>query len=57
MTQSFREYHVKSGVNHGPISDNYVFIPNGRAEPAWETVRMEIVEGPLVTEIRQYFYR
>lgn len=57
MTQSFREYHVKSDVNHGPISDNYVFIPNGRAEPAWEAVRMEIVEGPLVTEIRQYFYR
>ena len=30
---------------------------SGRAEPAWEAVRMEIVEGPLVTEIRQYFYR
>ncbi|KAI4572183.1 hypothetical protein MJT46_005251 [Ovis ammon polii x Ovis aries] len=57
VTQSFREYHVKSDVNHGPVSDNYVFTPNGRAEPAWEAVRMEIVEGPLVTEIRQYFYR
>ncbi|XDB51618.1 hypothetical protein AB1E18_005172 [Capra hircus] len=57
VTQSFREYHVKSDVNHGPISDNYVFTPNGRAEPVWEAVRMEIVEGPLVTEIRQYFYR
>ncbi|KAJ1061002.1 hypothetical protein K5549_002289 [Capra hircus] len=50
VTQSFREYHVKSDVNHGPISDNYVFTPNGRAEPAWEA-------GPLVTEIQQYFYR
>uniref|UniRef100_A0A452EN56 Alpha-mannosidase n=1 Tax=Capra hircus TaxID=9925 RepID=A0A452EN56_CAPHI len=57
VTQSFMEYHVKSDVNHGPISDNYVFTPSGKAEPAWEAVRMEIVEGPLVTEIRQYFYR
>ena len=57
VTQSFMEYHVKSDSNHGPISDNYVFTPSGRAEPAWEAVRMEIVEGPLVTEIRQYFYR
>ncbi|XP_070647951.1 epididymis-specific alpha-mannosidase-like [Bos indicus] len=57
VTQSFMEYHVKSDSNHDPISDNYVFTPSGRAEPAWEAVRMEIVEGPLVTEIRQYFYR
>ena len=51
------EYHVKSDVDHGSVSDNYVFTPSGAAEPAWEAVRMEIVEGPLVTEIRQYFYR
>lgn len=57
VTQSFMEYHVKSDVNHGSVSDNYVFTPSGAAEPAWEAVRMEIVEGPLVTEIRQYFYR
>ena len=57
VTQSFMEYHVKSDFHRGPISDNYVFTPGGRAEPAWEAVRMEIVAGPLVTEIRQDFYR
>nr|XP_020766345.1 epididymis-specific alpha-mannosidase-like [Odocoileus virginianus texanus] len=57
VTQSFMEYHVKSDFHRGPISDNYVFTPDGRAEPAWEAVRMEIVAGPLVTEIRQDFYR
>uniref|UniRef100_A0A4W2D2S1 Alpha-mannosidase n=1 Tax=Bos indicus x Bos taurus TaxID=30522 RepID=A0A4W2D2S1_BOBOX len=57
MTQQFMEYHANSDVWQGPISDNYVFTPSGTAEPAWEAVRMEIVEGPLVTEIRQYFYR
>nr|XP_025145440.1 epididymis-specific alpha-mannosidase-like isoform X1 [Bubalus bubalis] len=57
MTQQFMEYHANSDVWQGPVSDNYVFTPSGRAEPAWEAVRMEIVEGPLVTEIRQYFYR
>ena len=57
MTQQFMEYHANSDVWQGPVSDNYVFTPRGRAEPAWEAVRMEIVEGPLVTEIRQYFYR
>ena len=57
MTQQFMEYHANSDVWQGPVSDNYVFTPSGTAEPAWEAVRMEIVEGPLVTEIRQYFYR
>lgn len=57
MTQQFMEYHTNSDVRKGPVSDNYVFTPSGAAEPAWEAVRMEIVEGPLVTEIRQYFYR
>ena len=57
MTQQFKEYHANSDVWELPVSDNYVFTPNGRAEPAWEAVRMEIVAGPLVTEIRQDFYR
>ncbi|XDB51619.1 hypothetical protein AB1E18_005173 [Capra hircus] len=57
MTQQFMEYHTNSDVWKGPVSDNYVFTPSGVAEPAWEAVRMEIMEGPLVTEIRQYFYR
>nr|XP_020766351.1 epididymis-specific alpha-mannosidase-like [Odocoileus virginianus texanus] len=57
VTQTFMEYHAKSDFDQGPISDNYVFRPSGRAKPAWEAVRMEIVAGPLVTEIRQDFYR
>ena len=57
MTQQFMEYHANSDVWELPVSDNYVFTPNGRAEPAWEAVRMEIVAGPLVSEIRQDFYR
>ncbi|KAB0343916.1 hypothetical protein FD754_020842 [Muntiacus muntjak] len=57
VTQSFMEYHAKSDFDQGPISDNYVFRPSGRAKPAWEAVRMEIVAGPLMTEIRQEFYR
>nr|XP_020766350.1 epididymis-specific alpha-mannosidase isoform X2 [Odocoileus virginianus texanus] len=57
VTQQFMEYHVNSHFNQDQISDNYVFTPDGRAEPAWEAVRMEIVAGPLVTEIRQDFYR
>ncbi|XP_010852848.1 PREDICTED: epididymis-specific alpha-mannosidase-like [Bison bison bison] len=57
VTQQFMEYHANSDVWQGPVSDNYVFTPSGTAEPAWEAVRMEIVEGPLVTEIRQYFHR
>ncbi|XP_061001133.1 epididymis-specific alpha-mannosidase-like isoform X2 [Dama dama] len=57
VTQQFMEYHVNSHFNQDQISDNYVFRPDGRAEPVWEAVRMEIMAGPLVTEIRQYFYR
>ena len=57
VTQTFMEYHSKSDFDQGPISDNYVFRPSSRAKPAWEAVRMEIVAGPLVTEIRQDFYR
>ncbi|XP_043762816.1 epididymis-specific alpha-mannosidase-like [Cervus elaphus] len=57
VTQTFMEYHAKSDFDQGPISDNYVFRPSGKAKPAWEAVRMEIVAGPLVTEIRQDFYR
>ncbi|XP_057560639.1 epididymis-specific alpha-mannosidase [Hippopotamus amphibius kiboko] len=57
VTQEFMEYDVNGDVYHGSISDNYVFTPNGNAKPAWEAVGMEIVEGQLLTEIRQYFYR
>ncbi|OWK13760.1 hypothetical protein Celaphus_00017261, partial [Cervus elaphus hippelaphus] len=57
MTQQFMEYHANSDVWKLPVSDNYVFTPSGKAKPAWEAVRMEIVAGPLVTEIRQDFYR
>lgn len=51
------EYEVNSDEDQGPISDNYVFTSNETAKPVWETVGMEIVQGELVTEIRQYFYR
>ncbi|CAN0481931.1 unnamed protein product [Rangifer tarandus platyrhynchus] len=57
MTQRFMEYHAITDFSKGPFADNYVFRPSGRAEPAWEAVRMGIVAGPLVTEIRQDFYR
>ena len=51
------EYEANGDEDQGPISDNYVFTSNETAKPAWETVGMEIVEGELLTEIRQYFYR
>ncbi|XP_072802621.1 epididymis-specific alpha-mannosidase-like [Vicugna pacos] len=57
VTQEFMEYHVNGEEEDGLISDNYVFMPKGAAEPAWEAVGMEIVEGRLMTEIRQFFYR
>ncbi|XP_032350065.1 epididymis-specific alpha-mannosidase-like, partial [Camelus ferus] len=57
VTQEFMEYHVNGDEEDGLISDNYVFTPKGAAEPAWEAVGMEIVEGRLMTEIRQFFYR
>ncbi|XP_070647862.1 epididymis-specific alpha-mannosidase-like isoform X2 [Bos indicus] len=57
VTQQFMEYEANGDEDQGPISDNYVFTSSETAKPAWETVGMEIVEGELVTEIRQYFYR
>lgn len=57
MTQEFLEYTVNGDSNDGPVSDNYVFLPKGPADPAWEAVRVEIERGRLLTEIRQYFYR
>ncbi|XP_059131017.1 epididymis-specific alpha-mannosidase [Peromyscus eremicus] len=57
MTQEFLEYRANGDVKQGPVSDNYQFAPNDTAEPAWEAVGMEMVAGPLATEIRQYFYR
>ncbi|XP_023555526.1 epididymis-specific alpha-mannosidase isoform X2 [Octodon degus] len=57
MAQEFLEYHANGDVRRGPISDNYLFAPNGTAVPAWEAVGLEIVAGRLATEIRQRFYR
>ncbi|XP_007496824.1 epididymis-specific alpha-mannosidase isoform X1 [Monodelphis domestica] len=57
VTQQFLEYKVNADLEHGPISDNYLFTPNGSAVLASDVVRLEIVTGKLVTEIRQYFYR
>ncbi|XP_059538930.1 epididymis-specific alpha-mannosidase [Myotis daubentonii] len=56
VTQQFLEYTVND-KNDLPVSDNYVFLPNGPADPAWEAVSVEMVRGRLLTEIRQYFYR
>ncbi|XP_070254816.1 epididymis-specific alpha-mannosidase [Myotis yumanensis] len=57
VTQAFLEYTVSGDKNDPPVSDNYVFLPKGPADPAWEAVRVEIVLGRLLTEIRQFFYR
>ncbi|XP_070314251.1 epididymis-specific alpha-mannosidase-like [Odocoileus virginianus] len=57
VTQEFMEYYNHHGWDQESISDNSVFTPNGTAKPAWAAVEMEILEGQLVTEIRQYFYR
>lgn len=57
VTQEFMEYYNHHGWGQESISDNSVFTPNGTAKPAWAAVKMEILEGQLVTEIRQYFYR
>ncbi|KAJ1060959.1 hypothetical protein K5549_002246 [Capra hircus] len=51
------EDEVNGDEDQGPISDNYVFTSSETSKSAWETVGMEIVDGELVTEIRQYFYR
>ncbi|XP_012967983.1 epididymis-specific alpha-mannosidase [Mesocricetus auratus] len=57
MTQEFLEYWANGDVKQGPISDNYMFTSNDTAKPTWEAVGMEMVVGPLATDIRQYFYR
>ncbi|KAM6221799.1 epididymis-specific alpha-mannosidase [Rhynchocyon petersi] len=57
VTQEFLEYHANGDVKQGPISDNYIFSPHGAAVPSWRAVRMEILAGKLLTEVRQYFYR
>lgn len=57
MTQEFLEYEVNGDIDVGPISDNYMFLPKRPAKPLWRVVRMEVVRGQLLTEIRQYFYR
>ena len=57
VTQEFMEYNVNSREVEDLISNNYLFSPNGTAEPAWEGVELEIVAGKLMTEIRQFFYR
>lgn len=51
------KYHGNSDEVQVSISDNYVFAPNGTAKPAWVAVEMEILEGQLLTEIWQCFYR
>ncbi|XP_061525257.1 epididymis-specific alpha-mannosidase isoform X1 [Phycodurus eques] len=57
VTQDFWEYRANGDVKAGPISDNYIFSANASAVRAYEAVRMEIIPGEIVTEIRQYFYR
>ncbi|XP_069832515.1 epididymis-specific alpha-mannosidase [Dendropsophus ebraccatus] len=56
-SQEFLEYHANGDTGAGPISDNYMFFPNGSAVPVAKSVGLEIVTGKLVTEVRQYFYR
>ncbi|PIO36029.1 hypothetical protein AB205_0031740 [Aquarana catesbeiana] len=56
MTQEFLEYHPNGDSGAGPISDNYMFTPNGSAFPVSKSVGLEIITGKLVTEIRQFFY-
>ncbi|XP_069488092.1 epididymis-specific alpha-mannosidase isoform X2 [Ambystoma mexicanum] len=56
ITQEFLEYHVNGDISQGPISDNYMFTPNGSAVQAFQAVALEIVFGKLVHEIRQFFY-
>ncbi|KAL0970464.1 hypothetical protein UPYG_G00242320 [Umbra pygmaea] len=57
LTQDFWEYQVNGNVSAGPISDNYVFSANTSAVRAYKAIRMEIVPGKIITEIRQFFYR
>lgn len=57
MKQDFWEYHANGDIKSGPISDNYMFTANSTAVRAYSAVRMEIIPGKIVTEIRQYFYK
>ncbi|XP_066429405.1 epididymis-specific alpha-mannosidase isoform X2 [Eleutherodactylus coqui] len=57
MTQEFLEYHANGDTGARPISDNYMFFASGSAIPAAKSIRLEIVTGKLVTEVRQYFFR
>ena len=57
MTQDFWEYRANGNIKAGPISDNYIFTANGTAVRAYKAVKMEIIPGKIVSEIRQYFYR
>ncbi|KAJ3585771.1 hypothetical protein NHX12_014489 [Muraenolepis orangiensis] len=57
MSQDFWEYWANGDIKAGPISDNYIFTAVGPAVRAYRAVRMEIVPGRVVTEVRQYFYR
>ncbi|KAM8939546.1 epididymis-specific alpha-mannosidase [Pelodytes ibericus] len=56
LNQEFLEYHANGDISKGPISDNYLFTPNGSPEPVTNAVGLDIVVADLVTEIRQYFY-
>ncbi|XP_029447387.1 epididymis-specific alpha-mannosidase isoform X2 [Rhinatrema bivittatum] len=56
ITQDFFEYHANGDINKGPISDNYLFTTNKSALPATAAVELHIIAGPLLTEIRQFFY-
>ncbi|XP_030047027.1 epididymis-specific alpha-mannosidase [Microcaecilia unicolor] len=56
VTQDVFEYHANGDINQGPISDNYLFTANETAVPATAAVELHIITGPLVTEIRQFFY-
>ena len=57
VRQEFWEYRANGDVGAGPISDNYVFTAVAPAVRAHRAVRMEILPGRVVTEVRQTFYR
>uniref|UniRef100_A0A8C4ZYM9 Alpha-mannosidase n=1 Tax=Gadus morhua TaxID=8049 RepID=A0A8C4ZYM9_GADMO len=57
VSQEFWEYRANGDVGAGPISDNYVFTAVAPAVRAHRAVRMEILPGRVVTEVRQTFYR
>ncbi|XP_078455635.1 epididymis-specific alpha-mannosidase isoform X1 [Lampetra planeri] len=56
VTQRFLEYRSQTNVTVGQPSDNYIFSPLGPATDVSRFVSMEVVRGPLLTEVRQYFY-